>query len=186
MDHPVARASSDEHWAPDHIVLERKVLAYAGRLLVERDMDGQVFEHSPLAGMAAVEQRYPAWALGPFGRIEPERHLPERPGVFALVEQGAVRYVGSSRDLARTFGARHGLGHISRRDCQLSQREERCRLNRLITASGRAGRVVDLYLLVTSERRSPPWLPLPSHDAVPADVAAVLARTAHGSWHLPT
>lgn len=185
MDHPVARASSDEHWAPDHIVLDRKVLAYAGRLLVERDADGHVLQHSPLAGMAAVEQRYPAWALGPFGRIEPERGLPERPGVFALVEHGVVRYVGSSRDLARTFGTR-GLGHISRRDCQLAQREERCRLNRLIVSATRTGSVVDLYLLVTSDSRRPHWLPSPSRDAVPAEVAATLARTANGSWHLPT
>lgn len=186
MDHPVARPSSDEHWAPDHIVLDRRVLAYAGRLLVERDADGHVIEHSPLAGMAAVEQRYPAWALGPFGRIEPERELPERPGVFALVDQGVVRYVGSSRDLARTLGTRHGLGNISRRDCQRPQREERCRLNRLIVTSTRMGRVIDVYLLVTSERRRPHWMPLPSHEPVPAEVAASLARTANGSWHLPT
>ena len=186
MDHPVARASSDEHWAPDHIVLERKVLAYAGRLLVERDMDGRVLEHSPLAGMAAVEQRYPAWALGPFGRIEPERELPERPGVFALVEHGVVRYVSSSTDLARTFGTRHGLGYISRRDCQLARREERCRLNRLVVAATKAGRVVDLYILPTHDVKHRPWLPGRSGGIPAAVLGDQLARSARGSWHLPS
>ena len=32
----------DEHWAPDHIVLARRVLTHAGRLLVERDATGAV------------------------------------------------------------------------------------------------------------------------------------------------
>ena len=97
-----------------------------------------------------------------------------------------MRYVGSSRDLARTFGIRHGLGHISRRECQLPRYEERCRLNRLVVASLRAGRVVDLYLLVTSERRRPHWIPLPKRDPVPAEVASSLARIANGAWHPPT
>src|SRR5690606_11465184 len=107
VDRPTAHQhASDEHWAPDHLVLARTVLNNAGRLLVARDADGAVVQHSPLADMAAVEQRYPGWALGPFGTIEPERVLPEDPGVFALVESGVVRYVGASPDLARTFGPR--------------------------------------------------------------------------------
>src|SRR5665811_2486085 len=103
--------------------------------------------------MAVVEQRYPAWALGPFSRIEPEFALPHSPGVFALVTEGVVRYVGSSRDLDRSFGARHGLGHISRRNCQSSGQEEPCRLNRLITSEGKAGRGVGGYVLAMPKRR---------------------------------
>jgi hypothetical protein len=187
VDRPVAQpSSSDEHWAPDHLVLDRRVLQYAGRLLVEHDDDGHILEYSPLAGMAAVEQRYPAWALGPFGRVEPERGLPELPGVYALVEQGVVRYVGSTVNLARTFDARHGLGHISRRDCQLSKHEERCRLNRLVIASAKAGRVVDVYLITTQDTKRRPWTSTARAGAAPAALATQLARSARGSWHLPS
>jgi len=173
-------SAGDEHWAPDHIVLARRVLTYAGRLLVERDASGVVLEYSPLAGMAAVEQRYPAWALGPFGRIEPEFVVPRAPGVFALATDGVVRYVGSALALGRAFGVRQGLGHISRRDAQKARYEEHCRLNRLITAEARAGRTVDLYLLLVEKRR---WPAAPVES--PADVAAEILAAGRGDWHLP-
>ena len=173
--------SADEHWAPDHIVLARRVLSRAGRLFVERGADGRVLTTSPLADMAAVEQRYPAWALGPFGRIEPEFAVPERPGVYALVSDGVVHYVGWSNDLASTFGPRHGLGHISRKDCTSRRREEVCRLNRLVTADAVAGRTVDLYLLLLEPRR---WYGGRSGEA-PAAVAAEILATSRGDWHLP-
>ena len=91
MDTTPVPSLGDEHWAPPHVVLARRVLTYAGRLFPERDANGSVLEYSPLAGMAAVETRYPAWALGPFSRIEPEFALPEQPGVYALVTDGVVR-----------------------------------------------------------------------------------------------
>lgn len=184
MDRPAGRPAADEHWAPDHLVLERRVLSHAGRLFVEQDADGTVLTHSPLAGMAAVEQRYPAWALGPFGRIEPENDLPSAPGVYALVTQGTVRYVGGSSDLARTFGQRSGLGDISRRDAQNPRREEHCRLNRLVTAEARAGITVDLYVLASEPPRGLARLVRRPGDDVHA-IAAELAATSKGSWHLP-
>ena len=181
MDRPAPPPPADEYWAPDRLVLARRVLVYAGRLTVERDADGAVVRHSPLAGMAAVEQRYPAWAMGPFGRIEPERELPSTGGVFALVQAGTVRYVGASSNLARTFGTRHGLGDISRRDCQQPTAEERCRLNRLVVAEAVAGRVVELYVLTTG--RVSRWRRTTGEET--EQVAREIAEAAHGTWHLP-
>lgn len=185
MDRPGRRPpAADEHWAPDHIVLDRTVLSYAGRLLLEREADGEVLVHSPLDGMAAVEQRYPTWALGPFGRIEPERELSPGPGVYALVTGGTVRYVGSSTDLARTFSPR-GLGAISRRDCQNPRAEERCRLNRLITSGARSGTTVDLYVAVLEAPGRLARLVGRPTGQTPEQVAERLAAVAKGSWHLP-
>lgn len=184
MDRPAVTPSpADDHWAPEHLVIARQPLTYAGRLVVEREPDGTVATYSPLADMAAVEQRYPAWALGPFGTIDTERDLPDRPGVFALTQAGVVRYVGSAANLSRGFGPR-GLGQISRRDCQNPKHEEQCRLNRLVTAEARAGRLVDLYVLLMDPPRA--WGLLPARGEAPASVAARLAAAAHGSWHLPT
>lgn len=185
MDRPARPPAGDEHWAPDHIVLDRRVLSHAGRLFVEREADGSVLTHTPLAGMAAVEQRYPAWARGPFGRIEPEHELPDAPGVYALVTQGTVRYVGPSTDLARTFDQRSGLGDISRREAQNPRREEHCRLNRLITSEGEAGRTVDLYVLVVDVPGRLARLVRRPEESV-EEIAAQLAAASRGSWHLPT
>lgn len=183
MDRPAGPTpSADEHWAPEHLVIGREVLAYAGRLLVERDGAGHVVTTSPLEGMAAVEQRYPAWALGPFGRLEPERALPSSPGVFALVQGGAVRYVGSSGDLERTFSAR-GIGQVSRRDAQQARNEERCRLNRLVVAEARAGRTVDLYVLLVAASGLQRFSRGPGRHA--GELADRLARATKGAWHLP-
>lgn len=176
-------SAGDEHWAPPHLVLARRTLAYAGRLFAERDASGVVVEYSPLAGMAAVEHRYPAWALGPFSRIEAEFALPEQPGVFALVTSGTTRYVGHARDLDAAFGPRVGIGHISRRQAQSARSEERCRLNRLVTAEARAGRTVDLYVLAMDRR--PWWRPTGGSAESPAVVAAEILETNRGDWHLP-
>lgn len=177
MVSPPVPVAGDEHWAPDYIVLVRRVFTRAGRLFAERDATGAVLEYSPLAGMAAVEQRYPAWALGPFGRIEPEFAVPDSAGVFALVTDGVVRYVGASRRLDRTFGARRGLGYISRRTAQSDRHEESCRLNRQITAEAREGRAVDLYLLtIASGRRR--------DDESPTQIAAEIVAVNRGDWHL--
>lgn len=175
---------ADEHWAPERIVLARRPLDHAGVLLVERDQYGQVLTQAPLEGMAAVEHRYPAWARGPFGRIEPERRLPGRPGVFALVQAGVVRYVGGSGHLARTFSPR-GLGEISRRDAQRSAAEEACRLNRLLVAEAAAGRVVDLYVLVLAGGGllGGFWRSTPPED--PHAVAGEITAQHRGEWHLP-
>jgi hypothetical protein len=170
---------ADEHWAPDHLVLARHTLSYAGRLLVVRDEDGQVLTHSPLEGMAAVEHRYPAWAQGPFGEVEPERRLSTEPGVFALVQAGAVRYVGSTGNLRRTFGPR-GLGEISRSEAQSPRHEESCRLNRLVVAEARAGRTVDLYVLPVARQGV---LRRPAED--PAVLAGRIVAVHRGVWHKP-
>lgn len=183
MENTPVPSFGDEHWAPPHLVLARRLLTYAGRLFAERDANGVVMEYSPLAGMAAVEHRYPAWALGPFSRIEPEFAMPASPGVFALVTDGVVRYVGHARNLEVAFGLREGIGHISRRDAQRARREERCRLNRLITTEARAGRTVDAYVLVLE---APPWWrPTARAPESPAAVAAEIVESNRGDWHLP-
>lgn len=185
MDRPAVSSPADEHWAPARIVLARRPLEHAGVLVVERDQYGQVLRQAPLEGMAAVEHRYPAWARGPFGRVEPERRLPRRPGVFALVQAGSVRYVGGSGDLARTFSPR-GLGEISRRDAQRSVSEEACRLNRLVVAEAVAGRVVDLYVLVLAGRGRLGALLGAAPDEDPHAVADEVAAQHRGAWHRPS
>lgn len=175
MEAPFVPPSMEAHWAPDVVVLAHHGLLHVGRLLVARDTAGQVLTEFPLAGVAAAEQHYPTWALGPFSRIEVEGELPDRPGVFALFSDERVRYVGSAENLRRTLGPR-GLGRVTRRDCQHTSREDGARLNRRITIEAIAGRPVDLFLLALDTRR----------DAeVPAAFARQIRAVTHSDWLLP-
>lgn len=182
---PPPSTAPDDHWAPDHLVLARQVLAYGGRLLVEQDESGGLLLDAPLDGMAAVEQRYPAWARGPFARIMPERVLPGVPGVYALVDAGTPRYVGATDDLARTFGTADGLGLITRRTSQRADGQTLCRLNRHITTAAERGRTIDLYHLATGSRPSLFRTFVGRRAESPDDLAATIAQDARGAWQLP-
>lgn len=167
-----------EHWAPPLLVLGGIALQHAGRLFVVHDGHGRVYRHEPLAGMAAVEHRYPTWARGPFGMVEPERAVPAAPGLFALTEEGAVRHVGAARDLAAAFD---GLGEIDRRDCTDPRRQDACRVNHHVVEAAAAGRTVDLYLAVTAEAGRADRL-LGRTSAPFADAARLRALVAEPWW----
>ncbi|NTW38799.1 MAG: hypothetical protein HGA44_02755 [Cellulomonadaceae bacterium] len=137
----------DEHWAPDTIVLAHQMLARTATLVLERDEDGEVVLDTPPDEPAVARTRAP-WARGPFGRIATDAPVPRAAGLFALVESGTVRYVGTAERLDRMFG-RPGIGEITCKDCADPRNDEVCRLNRRVTAEARLGRAIDLYVLVT-------------------------------------
>lgn len=171
--------TDDEHWAPPRLLIGDVDLEHAGRLFVVHDRRGRVYRHEPLAGMAALEHRYPAWARGPFGLVEPERDLPAAPGLYALVEQGVVRFVGAATDLHRAFGPR-GVGEIRRRDCDDPRREGDLRANAGVVAAAMGGRTVDLYLMVTGRTtRMDRFL---ARDTAPREVAARLRELVADPW----
>lgn len=171
--------TDDEHWAPPRLVIDEVDLDHGGRLFVVHDRRGRVYRHEPLAGMAAVEHRYPEWARGPFGLVEPERELPSEPGLYALVEQGVVRFVGAAVDLRRAFGPR-GIGEVRRRDCDDARREDALRVNAGVVAAAMAGRTVDLYLTVTGRTtRMDRFL---ARDTAPRELAARLRAQVITSW----
>ncbi|HMO12232.1 MAG TPA: hypothetical protein PKB06_12185 [Actinotalea sp.] len=150
--------TEDAHWAPPQLVVGRRLLTHVGHLQV-------------------------TWSRGlgrSAGAVEPDRQLPATPAVFALVEHGSVRYVGTTDNLARTFGPR-GAGRT--RDESDPRRAEAVRLHHLVLATAAAGRVVDLYLLGELGRPRPWWRRdrrVPAHDL--AAEASALIEVTHGSW----
>ena len=172
-------SGDDEHWAPPRLLIGDADLGHAGRLFVVHDRRGRVYRHEPLAGMAALEHRYPQWARGPFGLVEPEQRLPAAPGLYALVADGVVRHVGAGTDLARDFGPR-GIGEIRRRDCDDPGREVACRVNRGVVAAAVAGLTVDLYVRVTGKNsRMDRFL---DRDTAPREAAARLREFVADPW----
>ncbi len=160
---------AEAHWAPPQLVLASRLLDHAGHLQV-------TWERDDLRGGRATS-----------ARLTPSQPLPPTRGVYALVEDGAVRYVGFTEHLPIIFGPR-GLGRMTAKDCQDERRAEHCRLRGLILDVAAHGRVVDVYLLTDPVAPRRRWWQRPQPAAVtvpPRDLAADAAQidaAVRGDW----
>lgn len=162
----MARTEADAHWAPPQLVLATRLLTHAGHLQVAWDGDDR------------------SGGRGVPGRLTPSAPLPPVHGVYALVEDGAVRYVGYAEHLARTFGAR-GLGRAAgAKDCDDPRRAEECRLQHLVLDAARRGVVIDVYLLTDPEPELRRWWQRRTVAATSdlAQVAAQIGAAVRGTW----
>lgn len=131
----------------------------------ERDADGAVKEDEPrfryMPGAGMLLNHY---GEGPFCkfRIPSDRN---EAGLYALLVDQAVQYVGECRDLSTRFNM--GYGNISPRNCFVGGQETNCRINRAILDALKAGSEVTLWFRWTADfkrveaelRRGcqPPW-----------------------------
>lgn len=86
-------------------------------------------------------------------------------GVYALVVNGRICYIGECEDLGKRFNM--GYGNISPRNCYVGGQVTNCKINRRVLEVSKSGRSVNLYFHPTSSRRqvekqlitqfSPPW-----------------------------
>lgn len=89
----------------------------------------------------------------------------ERAGVYALAEDGEIRYVGECENLSHRFN--NGYGRIAPRNCFRGGQETNCRINALVLDAARHGGRLSLWFLETSQREPieaqlreelrPPW-----------------------------
>jgi len=101
---------------------------------------------------------------GPFCRFRISENLPHK-GVYAVLVNGDVRYVGRCIHLLKRFN--QGYGVISPRNCFLGGQMTNCRVNRLILEAATRGDKIELGFFETEdgeevERRllippAPPW-----------------------------
>jgi hypothetical protein len=141
---------------------------FVASLIPERDASGAILEFPPRGRSATMD---PALlhehGHGPFCefRIDAENGLG---GVYALVVNGVVHYIGQTKNLKWQFN--HGYGIIRQSACYAKGGlSTHCKINSRILEVSRAGRRVDLYFHATplasrtSVRRqliasySPPW-----------------------------
>lgn len=73
-------------------------------------------------------------------------------GVYLLLLNGVVVYVGKCENLRERFNA--GYGNISPRNCYEHGQQTNCRINRLIEPCAEVGDVVELWFHKTAERKS--------------------------------
>jgi hypothetical protein len=73
-------------------------------------------------------------------------------GVYALVVDGSIRYVGECEDLKRRFCSDYG--NISPKNCYEGGQRTNCRINRRVLEVAQAGGRVDLYFHPTADRKT--------------------------------
>jgi len=86
-------------------------------------------------------------------------------GVYALMKDGAVCYIGECEDLGKRFNM--GYGNISPKNCYQGGQPTNCKINHRVLEVSKAGGRIDLYFHQTSQRKavekllivrcSPPW-----------------------------
>jgi hypothetical protein len=135
-----------------------------GPLVPERE-NGQVRQLMPQAAFAGAKAtRLNRYGAGPFCRFRIPANLPLR-GVYALVVDQQVKYVGKCEHLSKRFNM--GYGQISPRNCFEGGQNTNCKINRLVLKVVEAGGEVRLWFHETDAedriearliaQHRPPW-----------------------------
>ena len=91
------------------------------------------------------------YGKGPFCKFIIPRNI-ECCGVYALVVNGKVEYIGECAGLSSRFN--RGYGNISPRNCFVGGQETNCRINNLVLQQIKAGLDVSVWFLATHEYKS--------------------------------
>jgi len=91
-----------------------------------------------------------AWGSGPFCRFQIPPQVPES-GVYAIVVDGEIRYVGETENLTTRFNA--GYCSISPRACFVGGQSTNCHVNSLILAEALRGAQIELWFTPANDRR---------------------------------
>jgi 5-methylcytosine-specific restriction protein A len=111
-----------------------------GVLTLKRNRDGGFFEY--VHRFPEGEQLH-KHAPGPFCVLELQG-APAEAGVYALLVEAAVAYVGECANLRRRFGA-PGYGAIAPRNCLADGQATNCKVNTNVLKSYKDGRTVEVW-----------------------------------------
>ncbi len=139
---------------------------YVCDIVPRRDKEkGDVFVDHPQSRYANLKGlSLHTEGTGPFCKFQiPSKN--SREGVYALLVNGDVRYVGKCNNLSQRFN--QGYGNISPRNCFEGGQVTNCRVNHCILEATRQGDRIELYFLETRASDSverhllsgllPPW-----------------------------
>lgn len=163
--HPVPNHVDGAVGAPPVVHLAGYEFTFMAPLNPERDAMGVIRELRPQALYAkrdTVALHY--HGSGPFCKFRID--VPARlAGVYALVVDGSIRYIGECEDLAKRFNM--GYGTISPRNCYRGGQATNCKINHHVLDMSTSGGRVNLYFHPTLMRHqvekqliarySPPW-----------------------------
>jgi len=150
---------------PAMLTLEGHNFTLVTQLAPERDATGAIREFSPQARYANLNadplHQHGRGTFCSFRISVPARLV----GIYALVVDGAVRYIGECEDLGKRFNA--GYGNISPKNCYTGGQPTNCKINRRVLDVSKAGGSVNVYFHPTPQRKpletqliaryAPPW-----------------------------
>ena len=87
---------------------------------------------------------------GPFCKFTIDRKYSKKTGVYFIIIENVIQYVGECDDFHKRFGM--GYGNISPRNCFEGGQLTNCRINSNILKSIKSQKKVDLYFLETNDR----------------------------------
>lgn len=137
---------------PDRVTISDIAFKVVASLAPERDDHGAIREIDPRHRYAKRDSvALHVHGQGPFCkfRVAVDRQLA---GIYALVVDGSVKYIGQTEDLSKRFN--QGYGHISPRNCFVRGRVTNCKVNAHTLAVAKSGRRVHLYFYPTPGQTS--------------------------------
>lgn len=133
-----------------------------GELVLRRDSTGRLVEYTH---QLPPSVRSNAYAAGPFCRFGLAA-APAAQGVYAIVINETVVYIGECIDLAQRFGGT-GYGAISPRNCHDDGQSTNCKVNSRVLAAAKDNMAAIVWFFSTDEREDveaqlleelqPPW-----------------------------
>lgn len=157
--------SGDAASAPSLLRLGGYDFTFVATLIPERDVDGAIREFSPQARYSKSHtvplHKYGHGTFCRFHITVPQGLA----GVYALVVNGTVHYIGECEDLGKRFNM--GYGNISPKNCYQGGQTTNCKINRRVLEISQIGVRLDVYFCPTPQRQtvekhliahySPPW-----------------------------
>ena len=122
---------------------------YVGSIRPEKNEDGKVKEYTHILPPGIRGNLH---AAGPYCRFKLS-HAPDDAGVYAITEDGEVKYVGECESLLDRFGP-GGYGRIAARNCHHDGQSTNCKVNSLILKSTKEGKRVDLWFYKCPRRKN--------------------------------
>ncbi len=125
-----ASPTQDESISKQSLSLGNEVFSYVAKIVPETNTNGSIREYHPQSrfendGNLALNK----YGKGPFCKFKIPRGI-DQSGVYALVVNRKVKYVGECRNLSERYNT--GYGSISPRNCYRGGQETNCRINNLI------------------------------------------------------
>lgn len=90
------------------------------------------------------------YGQGPFCKFSINKKYARKSGVYVIIIDDNIKYVGECNDFQKRFGM--GYGNISPRNCFEGGQPTNCRLNSNILKLSKIGKEIQLYFLETNDR----------------------------------
>lgn len=127
------------------------VFTYICEILPKVDALGNIVEFFPQERFENKGNlKLNKYGVGPFCKFTVDKKFSNKAGVYLLMVEQDIRYVGECDDFYKRYNM--GYGNISPRNCFDGGQPTNCRINSSILSSIKSNNSVNLYFLETEER----------------------------------